>query len=37
MEGWWRWLWLLGVVGAGAAAYGATLLVLGLRPRHLRH
>jgi putative peptidoglycan lipid II flippase len=32
-----RWLWLLVAVGAGAAAYGASLLVLGLRPRHLRH
>ncbi len=24
-------------VGAGAGAYGATLVALGLRPRHLRH
>jgi putative peptidoglycan lipid II flippase len=29
--------WLFVVIGAGALAYGATLLVLGLRPRHLRH
>ena len=33
----WRWAWLLGAVAAGGAAYGATLLALGLRPRHLRH
>jgi len=32
-----RWLWLLVAVGAGVAAYGTMLLVLGLRPRHLRH
>lgn len=32
-----RWAWLLGAIGAGALAYGATLLVLGVRPRHLRH
>ncbi|HZH42820.1 MAG TPA: murein biosynthesis integral membrane protein MurJ [Lysobacter sp.] len=32
-----RVLWLLVAVGAGAGAYGATLLALGLRPRHLRH
>ena len=37
MSGWWRWAWLLAVIGAGAAAYGAVLLVAGLRPRHLRH
>ncbi|GHE29185.1 murein biosynthesis integral membrane protein MurJ [Vulcaniibacterium thermophilum] len=29
--------WLLAAVGAGAGAYGATLVALGLRPRHLRH
>jgi putative peptidoglycan lipid II flippase len=33
----WRWAWLLVVVAAGAGAYGLVLLVLGLRPRHLRH
>jgi putative peptidoglycan lipid II flippase len=33
----WRWLWLLAAVGAGAAAYGAVLTLMGLRPRHLRH
>lgn len=33
----WRWIWLLVAVGAGALAYGATLLAMGLRPRHLRH
>lgn len=32
-----RWGWLLAAVVAGAAAYGATLVALGLRPRHLRH
>nr|WP_255703509.1 murein biosynthesis integral membrane protein MurJ [Lysobacter sp. GX 14042] len=32
----WRWAWLLAVIGAGALAYGATLVALGLRPRHLR-
>lgn len=32
-----RWGWLLVAVAAGGAAYGATLLVLGVRPRHLRH
>jgi len=32
-----RWLWLLVAVGAGGVVYGATLLALGLRPRHLRH
>jgi putative peptidoglycan lipid II flippase len=32
-----RWLWLLVAVGAGAGAYGAMLVMLGLRPRHLRH
>jgi putative peptidoglycan lipid II flippase len=32
-----RVLWLVAAVGAGALAYGATLLALGLRPRHLRH
>lgn len=34
---WHRTLWLLAAVAAGAAAYGATLLVMGLRPRDLRH
>ena len=33
----WRWIWLLATIGAGAAAYGAVLLMAGLRPRHLRH
>ena len=28
--------WLLGVVGAGALAYGLGLLIAGVRPRHLR-
>ncbi|QSX77306.1 murein biosynthesis integral membrane protein MurJ [Agrilutibacter solisilvae] len=37
LRGWMRWLWLLVAVGAGALAYGAALLALGLRPRHLRH
>lgn len=32
-----RIVWLLLAVGAGALAYGATLLLLGLRARHLRH
>lgn len=31
-----RLAWLLGAVAAGAAAYGAGLLLAGLRPRHLR-
>lgn len=31
-----RALWLLGVVGAGALAYGLGLLIAGLRPRHVR-
>lgn len=34
---WWRVGLLLGVVAAGAAAYGAALLAMGLRPRDLRH
>jgi putative peptidoglycan lipid II flippase len=34
---WHRTLWLLAAVAAGAAAYGATLLAMGLRPRDLRH
>ncbi len=34
---WHRTLWLLVAVAAGAAAYGATLLAMGLRPRDLRH
>lgn len=33
----WRWVWLLTTIGVGAASYGAVLLALGLRPRHLRH
>src|SRR5688572_3295851 len=37
LGGWMRWTWLLVAVGAGAVAYGVTLLALGLRPRHLRH
>ncbi|GAB2521523.1 murein biosynthesis integral membrane protein MurJ [Lysobacter humi (ex Lee et al. 2017)] len=37
MPGPWRWGALLTTVAAGGGAYGATLLVLGLRPRHLRH
>ncbi len=32
----WRWLWLLAAVGAGALTYAAVLVMLGLRPRHLR-
>lgn len=32
-----RSLWLLLVIAAGGLAYVATLLALGLRPRHLRH
>lgn len=28
--------WLLAVIAAGAGTYGAALLILGLRPRHLR-
>jgi putative peptidoglycan lipid II flippase len=32
-----RWGWLLAAIAAGGAAYGASLLLLGLRPRHLRH
>ena len=32
-----RTLWLLAAVAAGAVAYGATLLAMGLRPRDLRH
>ena len=32
-----RWAWLLAAIAAGAGAYGAMLLALGLRPRHLRH
>ena len=35
-----RWLhrlfWLMVAVAAGAAAYGAGLLLAGLRPKHLR-
>lgn len=33
----WRWLWLLAAVGAGAVTYTVALVLLGLRPRHLRH
>ncbi len=33
----WRWIWLLLVIAAGGAAYGAVLVLLGVRPRHLRH
>ena len=33
----WRWLWLLAAVCAGAATYGAALLLSGLRLRHLRY
>ncbi len=32
----WRWIWLLAAVSAGVAAYGITMLVTGLRLRHLR-
>ncbi|GHA75060.1 murein biosynthesis integral membrane protein MurJ [Cognatilysobacter bugurensis] len=31
-----RWMWLLATIATGGGAYGATLLALGLRPRHLR-
>ena len=37
MDIWHRTLWLLAAVAAGAAAYGAALLAMGLRPRDLRH
>ncbi|MFC0679074.1 murein biosynthesis integral membrane protein MurJ [Lysobacter korlensis] len=33
----WRVAWVLLIIAAGAGAYGAVLLALGLRPRHLRH
>jgi len=33
---WWRGLWLLSVIGAGAASYFAALLAGGLRPAQLR-
>jgi putative peptidoglycan lipid II flippase len=36
-SGWRRAGLLLGVVAAGAVAYGLTLIAMGLRPRHLRH
>ncbi len=36
MVAWQRWASLLGVIAAGAAAYGGVLLVAGVRPRHLR-
>lgn len=32
-----RWLWLAGAILLGAASYGAALLLLGWRPRELRH
>ena len=32
----WRWLWLLAAVGAGVLTYAVVLVLLGLRPRHLR-
>ena len=35
-SGEWRWLLMLGVVAAGAAAYGLGLLASGWRPRELR-
>jgi putative peptidoglycan lipid II flippase len=34
---WHRVGWLLAVVAAGALAYGAALIAMGLRPRDLRH
>ncbi|MCX7042978.1 MAG: murein biosynthesis integral membrane protein MurJ, partial [Gammaproteobacteria bacterium] len=34
---WHRVGWLLAVVAAGASAYGVALIVMGLRPRDLRH
>lgn len=37
MKWYWRWTWLLTTVAAGGLVYGATLLLTGLRPRHLRH
>ena len=37
MSGGWRWGGLLATIAAGGVAYGATLLLLGVRPRHLRH
>ncbi|MEO5962654.1 MAG: lipid II flippase MurJ, partial [Thermomonas sp.] len=37
LHGSWRVMWLLVAVAAGVVAYAATQLVLGLRPRHLRH
>ena len=36
MVAWQRWAYLMGVIAAGGAAYGAVLLLAGLRPRHLR-
>ncbi len=36
MAGWQRWAYLVGVIAAGGAVYGAVLLIAGLRPRHLR-
>lgn len=37
MRGTHRWGWLILVIAAGGAAYGITLLLAGVRPRHLRH
>ncbi|MCA1715026.1 MAG: murein biosynthesis integral membrane protein MurJ, partial [Gammaproteobacteria bacterium] len=34
---WLRAFWLLVVIAGGGLAYAASLLALGLRPRHLRH
>ncbi|WKE64965.1 murein biosynthesis integral membrane protein MurJ [Gallaecimonas kandeliae] len=31
-----RALWLVGLIGSGALTYGATLLIVGFRPRHLK-
>jgi len=36
LHGWLRLAWLLVAVAAGGTAYGAGLLLAGLRPRHLR-
>lgn len=32
-----RWTWLFGTIAAGALSYGVVLLMLGWRPRELRH
>jgi putative peptidoglycan lipid II flippase len=37
LPGWHRWFWLLGAVGIGAGAFGLTLMIVGWRPRELRH